>query len=457
MSNEPKYQVFISSTYTDLVEARRAAINTVLESYNFPVGMELFGADNDEQWSIIKELIDISDYYILILGHRYGSISKADGISFTEKEFDYAVSKGVKLMCFVRNEHVATHPHERDTDNENLQKLQLFRTKVLTNRLCEFWDSVDDLKHKISSSLYKNMRKHGGVGWVRGNQVSGHLAEELARLSEENRKLREENILLKSQTEERVPKLEITVNDTFKQNQNLDEELKIAIPKLNGSAKFVRPKKRELKYVRAETALEKTFWNLANDFGLKQLNEYIEIYNKEIDDITEEDIENHNKSLKLLNKLENGILQLDLNIENSGNSIANLISVDIEVPDFLMIIDDKSKDNLKTIRELFEKNILNILTPEERREKTLKSRTFDVPIIKPYIPNFKQNNSNTEDYTENNFIHISINTLMHTKRLIFDNYYLFPLMVGNGILKIKVICSELKEQIYFEIPISVTE
>ena len=67
MSQEKKYQVFISSTYTDLIDARNAAINTVLESYNFPVGMEMFGADNDEQWTIIKDLIDSSDFYILII------------------------------------------------------------------------------------------------------------------------------------------------------------------------------------------------------------------------------------------------------------------------------------------------------------------------------------------------------------------------------------------------------
>ncbi|WGX73386.1 DUF4062 domain-containing protein [Acinetobacter radioresistens] len=163
MSQDTKYQVFISSTYTDLIEARSAAINTVLESYNFPVGMELFGADNDEQWTIIKDLIDSSDFYILILGHRYGSISKQDGISFTEKEFDYAISKGLKILCFVRNDNVPTRPHERDANNENIDKLQRFREKVLTDRLCEFWDTVDDLKHKISNSLYKNMRKHRGA------------------------------------------------------------------------------------------------------------------------------------------------------------------------------------------------------------------------------------------------------------------------------------------------------
>ena len=49
---EKKYQVFISSTFTDLVEARRKVRDAILSMYHFPVGMELFGAANEEQWQI---------------------------------------------------------------------------------------------------------------------------------------------------------------------------------------------------------------------------------------------------------------------------------------------------------------------------------------------------------------------------------------------------------------------
>ncbi|ECZ7129828.1 TPA: DUF4062 domain-containing protein, partial [Salmonella enterica subsp. enterica serovar Virchow] len=75
-----KYQVFVSSTYVDLIDARKKIIETVLSLYHFPVGMEMFSADDSEQWDIIKETIDASDYYVIIIGHKYGSVSK-DGIS----------------------------------------------------------------------------------------------------------------------------------------------------------------------------------------------------------------------------------------------------------------------------------------------------------------------------------------------------------------------------------------
>ncbi len=99
-STERRYQVFISSTYLDLVDERREVMQAVLEMDCLPAGMELFAASNDDQWTLIQEVIDQSDYYIVIVGGRYGSISE-EGISYTEKEYDYAVSKGIPVMGFV--------------------------------------------------------------------------------------------------------------------------------------------------------------------------------------------------------------------------------------------------------------------------------------------------------------------------------------------------------------------
>ena len=41
-----KIQVFISSTYTDLIEERQAAVEAILDAGHIPAGMELFKAGN---------------------------------------------------------------------------------------------------------------------------------------------------------------------------------------------------------------------------------------------------------------------------------------------------------------------------------------------------------------------------------------------------------------------------
>ena len=79
---DKRYQVFVSSTYKDLIDERQEVMQALLETDCIPVGMELFPASSDSQWEYIKHIIDECDYYILIIAGRYGS-EDADGMSNT--------------------------------------------------------------------------------------------------------------------------------------------------------------------------------------------------------------------------------------------------------------------------------------------------------------------------------------------------------------------------------------
>ena len=91
-----RYQVFISSTFKDLEKERILLTQVLLKKGYFPAGMEWFPSIDEEQFEYIKQVIDDSDYYVLILGGSYGSIA-SDGKSYTEKEYDYAVETGKKI------------------------------------------------------------------------------------------------------------------------------------------------------------------------------------------------------------------------------------------------------------------------------------------------------------------------------------------------------------------------
>src|SRR6266550_4053308 len=109
-----KFQIFVSSTYSDLANVRRNLMEAIQRLNHFPVGMEQFSADDDEQWQIIRETLEQTDYYICIIGHRYGSLT-SDGRSFTEKEWDLAKDLGVPIMTFIRDRNTATTPDERES------------------------------------------------------------------------------------------------------------------------------------------------------------------------------------------------------------------------------------------------------------------------------------------------------------------------------------------------------
>jgi hypothetical protein len=99
MTVSKKYQVFVSSTYTDLQEERQEVIKALLELDCFPAGMEFFPSTDDDQWTLIKRIIDECDYYIIIIGGRYGSVTP-EGISHTEKEYRYALETGKPIIAF---------------------------------------------------------------------------------------------------------------------------------------------------------------------------------------------------------------------------------------------------------------------------------------------------------------------------------------------------------------------
>ena len=72
---DKKYHVFISSTYTDLQEERREAVQALLGMGYIVSGMEYFPAIDLDQFEYIKKQIDDCDYYLLIVAGKYGTIS----------------------------------------------------------------------------------------------------------------------------------------------------------------------------------------------------------------------------------------------------------------------------------------------------------------------------------------------------------------------------------------------
>lgn len=180
---EKRYQVFVSSTYVDLVEERREIIQALLELDCLPAAMEMFPAADDDQWTLIRRVIDESDYYIVVVGGRYGSLGD-EGISYTEREYDYAVSIGKPVLGFVHGAPDSIPAGRLDREAAAIQKLEKFRTKVRSRLVREF-TSPSDLGSVVSRSLIRLMRDKPGEGWVRGRYaMSAEVQAEIAELKE---------------------------------------------------------------------------------------------------------------------------------------------------------------------------------------------------------------------------------------------------------------------------------
>ena len=104
-------------------------MHALLELDCMPSGMELFPAANESQWNLIQKVIDDCDYYILILGGRYGSIGP-DGFSYTEMEYRYALSTKKPIIAFVHREPGKIASEKSEISLEGKKKLIDFRLQT---------------------------------------------------------------------------------------------------------------------------------------------------------------------------------------------------------------------------------------------------------------------------------------------------------------------------------------
>lgn len=188
-----RLQVFVSSTYADLIEERQAAVEAILTAGHIPAGMELFAAGDESQLEVIKQWIDESDIYLLILGGRYGSVEQSSGKSYTQIEYEYAVAKQKPLFaCVIKDdaieEKVKRHGREVVELNEP-QKLKSFR-ELVTSKVVRFWSDTKDIKLAVIEKLAELTRNPELIGWVRQPSNWSQITTELSRLSEENAQLR---------------------------------------------------------------------------------------------------------------------------------------------------------------------------------------------------------------------------------------------------------------------------
>jgi uncharacterized protein DUF4062 len=187
MASEKIYKVFVSSTYEDLREERAAVEKGLQQIDCWPVGMELFPAADEETWDFIKSQIDDSDYYVVVVAGRYGS-QGPDGISFTEKEYDYAIARGKPAIGFVHADPGSIAANKTETSEEARLKLQKFIEKIKKRPVRQF-RNPHELALEVTTSFNQLIRKRPGVGYVRADAAVDF--KRYSEVLEENSRLKE--------------------------------------------------------------------------------------------------------------------------------------------------------------------------------------------------------------------------------------------------------------------------
>jgi hypothetical protein len=166
---DKRYLIFISSTYEDLKVEREKVTRAIMDLNNIPARMENFPAAGIRPKDLIERVIRECDYFVLIIGSRYGSISDS-GKSYTEEEYNYAVHEGIPVIAFIQDGIINNH----DDDYKRLLEFKE-RVKHGTHTI-RTWTSPDQLMAIVATSLHNAININPRPGWVRAD--AGNSAKE---------------------------------------------------------------------------------------------------------------------------------------------------------------------------------------------------------------------------------------------------------------------------------------
>lgn len=400
---EKKYSFFISSTYEDLKEERDAVIHTVLTLGQFPVGMEMFSAINMDQWNIIKKSIDSCDYYILIIGNKYGSIDEDSGLSYTEKEFDYAISQGIPVLAFIANDNISLSVSKVEQDAEKIIGLRKFKDKVKNSHLyVTFWDNKDKLEALVSQSISKSILNSNRPGWIR---CTANI--DVLNGNNENSKFIQHDTV-------RKPYLWVEVEDGI---ANVNLEIK----------------EKTLNYVVAPVVTS----DIMNGITYKGY--------------FEQKVHKSKEEIESLRYIYENAISLNFIVHNDGNIKATDVRIKVYIPDDLALISEEGMDSYYNemdytfTEKAYNSHCLCFYNPDnieaedknENRVKTIK-QLESTKSIAEFLDNYLE----FSDTSNNHFKEI-----LHKDSRGFNVSYLVPVKLGEFKIKYELICNEFEDVI----------
>tara|TARA_Y100001934_G_scaffold179546_1_gene212380 strand:- start:3256 stop:3984 length:729 start_codon:yes stop_codon:yes gene_type:complete len=152
---------FISSTFIDLYDDR-IEVAKILKKRGLNVNaLDVKPASNESSKKEIQDGIRESDFVILLIGDRYGSIlpsmTGSDSRSITWWEYDMARRMGKPVIAFFKridSTDPNAHDSSDDTDYRKKRKLfERFKNLVSDKHNPGYYKEIDDLVNKIDQAL----------------------------------------------------------------------------------------------------------------------------------------------------------------------------------------------------------------------------------------------------------------------------------------------------------------
>ncbi|WP_151736346.1 DUF4062 domain-containing protein ['Paenibacillus yunnanensis' Narsing Rao et al. 2020] len=250
-----KLQVYISSTHTEMLAEREAAVLAVLNAGHIPAGMDLFKSGDSSHKAAVQRWIQESDVFMLILGGRYGGIEEESGKSFAHWEYDYAGALGKHRFAVVLNDHKLqekTRENPIYLERINYSAYMNFKEQVKGERFT-FFEDLKDIRLIALESLREFEADETLTGWRKpdlADNVEEALRENTA-LLKENGRLKADLDRLKKQQDQRV----LINGFDYEELKNILDTTIVTLPKEVSSTKT----KKNVSLLKVLITLSNTF------------------------------------------------------------------------------------------------------------------------------------------------------------------------------------------------------
>ena len=153
---------FISSTFVDL-EMERKAVANILREFNLNINaLDIKPASNDSSKKEIMAGIKESDFVILIVGERYGSIipkmTNSDRLSITRWEYIQAAKHFKKdVLVFFKRVQLQDDKYydNKDSSDYRIKRKLLddFKKMLANDHSPKYFSTTDELVQEVKSAL----------------------------------------------------------------------------------------------------------------------------------------------------------------------------------------------------------------------------------------------------------------------------------------------------------------
>ena len=145
--------VFLSSTFEDMKECRKAIIDRIIKRRMVPICMENWGANANKVTSVITDEVKKADIYLGIFGTRYGYVDENTNMSMTEIEYREALASNKPILVYI-----AKNAKDDITTGDNSQKMLELLTEIEKERIVYYFNSIDQLGEQVFADLERYIK-----------------------------------------------------------------------------------------------------------------------------------------------------------------------------------------------------------------------------------------------------------------------------------------------------------